>query len=125
LAELIAEHGRAGTGPQVPDYAAVLGALRAACEPLATAVAVLAPRLAGIAPDPLSVWCEVFTGDLAAAYRDAASQCRAGGRALRPVCDQAAADARTWRSRPRHRPRELKARESPRADGVPHERGSP
>jgi hypothetical protein len=104
LGELIAGHGRAGAGPQVPEYAAVLGALRAACEPLAAAVAALAPRLAGIDPDPSSVWCEDFAGDLAAAYRDAARQCRAGGRALRPVCDRADADTRTWRSRSRPRP---------------------
>jgi hypothetical protein len=104
LGELIAGHGRAGAGPQVPECAAVLGALRAACEPLAAAVAALAPRLVGVEPDPFSVWCEGFGGDLAAAYRDAAGQCRAGGRALRPVCARAVADARTWRSRSRRRP---------------------
>jgi hypothetical protein len=104
LGELIVAHGRAGTRPQVPEYAAVLGALHAACGPLAAALAALAPRLAGIDPDPASIWCEEFAGDLAAAYQGAAARCRAGGQALRPVCDQVAADTRTWRSRPRRRP---------------------
>jgi hypothetical protein len=98
LDQLILEHRRAGTMPQVPDYAAVLGGLQAACEPLAAAVDALAPRLAGIDPDPLSVWCEDFAGDLPAAYRDAACQCRAGNGILRSVRDQAVADVRTWRS---------------------------
>jgi hypothetical protein len=103
LGELIAEHSRAGTRPQVPEYAAVLAALHAACEPLAAATDALAPRLAGIDPDPLSVWCEDFAGDLAAAYRDAARRCRAAGPLLRPACDRAAADVRTWRSASRRR----------------------
>jgi hypothetical protein len=118
LGELIAGHHRTGTGPQVPEYAAVLGALHAACEPLAAAAAALAPRLAGIDPDPLSVWCEDFAGDLPAAYHDAARQCRAGSRILQPACDQAAADVRTWRSRPRRRPQDFKSRELQRPDGV-------
>jgi len=104
LGELIAEHHRAGDGPQVPEFAAILGALRDACEPLAAALAALAPRLAGVEPDPFSVWCEDFGGDLAAAYRAAAGQCRTAGPMLSPVCTRAAADARTWRSRSRPRP---------------------
>jgi hypothetical protein len=104
LGELIVEHRRAGTMPQVPDYAAVLAGLQAACEPLASAVDAIAPRLDGIEPDPFSVWCEDFAGDLPAAFRDAARHCRAAGRALRPVRDRTAADVRTWRSRSRTRP---------------------
>lgn len=104
LGELIAEHHRASVRPQVPEYAAVLSALHAACEPLAAAVTALAPRIAGIQPDPFSVWCEDFAGDLSAAYRAAARRCQAGSRALRPVCDRAGGDVRTWRSRSRTRP---------------------
>jgi hypothetical protein len=104
LGELIVEHRRAGTRPQVPDYAAVLSGLQAACKPLAAAAGAIAPRLGGIDPDPFSVWCEDFSGDLPTAFRDAARHCRAAGQGLRPVCDRAAADVRTWRSRSRTRP---------------------
>lgn len=106
LGELAREHHRAGVRPQIPEFAAILGALRAACGPLAAAVAAVAPRLAGLDPDPFSVWCEDFDGDLAAAYRAAAGQCRAAGQMLRPVCARAVADVRTWRSRSRPRPRQ-------------------
>jgi len=104
LGELIAGQHRAGDGPQVPEFAVILGALRDACEPLAAAVAALAPLLAGVDPDPSSVWCEDFDGDLAGAYRAAAGQCQAAGPILSLVCNRVAADARTWRSRSRLRP---------------------
>jgi hypothetical protein len=104
LRELVIEHHRAQAWPQVPEYAAILGALHAACGPLATSLTVIAPRLAGIEPDWSSVWCEDFAGDLPAAYGDAGRYCQAGGRALYPVSDRTAADVRTWRSRSRPRP---------------------
>jgi len=104
LGELIVEHRRGGTMPQVPDYAAILAGLQAACGPLAAAADAVAPRLDGVDPDPFSVWCEEFDGDLPAAFRSAARYCRAAGQALRPVRDRAAADVRTWRSRSRTRP---------------------
>lgn len=50
LDQLILGHQRARTMPQVPDYA-------------------IAPRLAGIDPDPFSIWCEEFAGDLPGGYR--------------------------------------------------------
>jgi hypothetical protein len=103
LTDLIARHHRAQAWPQVPEYAAVLAALQAACEPLAAAVAVIAPQLAGIDPPWDSIWCEDFAGDLPAAYQDAARQCRAGGRLLLPVSARLNIDARTWRSRSRPR----------------------
>lgn len=104
LDQLILEHSRARTMPQVPDYAAILAGLQAACEPLAAAADAVALRLDGVDPDPFSVWCEEFDGDLPAAFRTAARYCRAAGQALRPVRDRAAADVRTWRSRSRTRP---------------------
>jgi hypothetical protein len=104
LDQLILEHRRAGTMPQVPDYAAVIAGLHAACEPLATAADAIAPHLGGIDPDPSSIWCEEFDGDLPAAFRAAARHCQNAGQTLLPVRDRTAADVRTWRSRSRVRP---------------------
>jgi hypothetical protein len=104
LNQLMHRHSQALARPQVPEYAGILGALHAACGPLATAADSLAPHLAGLDPDFTSVWCEDFDGDLAAAYTSAARQCRAGAAALRPVCARATADVRVWRSRSRARP---------------------
>lgn len=104
LSELIVEHRRAGAMPQVPDYAAVLAGLQAACGPLASAADAIAPRLDGIQPDPFSIWCEEFDGDLPAAFRSAARYCRGAGRTVLSVRDCAAADVRAWRSRSRVRP---------------------
>jgi hypothetical protein len=104
LSELIVEHHRALTYPQVPEYATIFGALQQACKPLATSLDNLAPRLVGVEPDTFSVWCEGFTGDLPSSYRDAARSCRAGGQELQPVIGRLDTDARFWRSRSRARP---------------------
>lgn len=102
--QLALEHRRARTMPQVPEYAEILAALQAVCEPLGAAAAAIGPRLDGIEPDPSSVWCEGFDGNLPAAFGDAARHCRAAGELLGPVRDRAAADVRVWRSRSRARP---------------------